>query len=108
MEELSIKDLFNQLCCDRVIKLQLLDKDVANLHSRLCKYRAISDADFGGLGEQNPLIAATDMITCRVVSREHLEDGTKLCVVEFILGARKIRRFTLLPIDSESGGGVIT
>ena len=36
MEELSIKDLFNQLCCDRIIKLQLLDKDVANLHSRLC------------------------------------------------------------------------
>jgi len=102
VEELSAKELFNTLAADRVVKIQITESEAPSLHSRLCKYRASADQDFKQIGETNPLFHSEDQIACRKLSFQHLEDGTKLCIVEFKIVRKQIRRFTMIYSD-ESG-----
>lgn len=105
MEELSAKELFNTLVVDRKVRLQLPEDEVAGLHSRLCKYRAAADLDFKQIGETNPVFHAEDQITCSRLSFQHLEDGTKLCIVEFKVLRKQVRRYTMIVVDDAGGCG---
>ena len=105
MEELSAKELFNTLVVDRKVKLQVPEDEVAGLHSRLCKYRAAADLDFKQIGETNPVFHAEDQITCAKLSFQHLEDGTKLCIVEFKIVRKQVRRYTMISMDSAGDCG---
>lgn len=96
MEELTVRDLFNKLCAEREITMQVGEQDVPNLHSRLCKMRSALDNDFNSIGEANPFITADDRILSKILSRQHLEDGSKLVIVKFSLGVKHIRTFTMI------------
>lgn len=96
MEELTVRDLFNKLCADREITLQVAEADVANLHSRLCKMRAMLDNDFNSIGASNPFVAANERILSKILSFQHLEDNSKLVIVKFSLGIKHIRTFTMI------------
>jgi len=104
MEALSVRELFNQLCAQRRIRLQMCSGEITSLHSRLCRIRAEEDKLLGAIVEENPFLSAKDMIVCKVRSVQHLEDGTELSIVEFSLEERQIRRYTVLPIDEEESG----
>ena len=99
----TVQELYNKLCLDRKVRLQVEESDVANLHSRLCRVRSAEDNLFKAIGEENPMILASSQIYSRVIQHTHLEDGTKMCIVEFVIKAKETRRFTLLPLDSETG-----
>lgn len=101
---LTVQELFNQLCAQRKIKLQLYKAEISSLHSRLCRLRTAEDKLLGAIGEENPLLSSRDMIVSKVCSVFRLEDGTELSIVEFSLEERQLRRYTMLPIDEEESG----
>ena len=105
MEELSAKELFNTLAADRAVRLQVPEAEVAALHSRLCKFRAAADADFKQIGESNPLFHSEDQIACAKLSFQHLEDGTKLCIVEFKIVRKQVRRYQMISMDDAGDCG---
>lgn len=100
---LTVQELFNQLCIDGKVRLQVAEGEGANLHSRLCRIRAAEDKLFSAIGQTNPMLPENSQISSKILQHTHLEDGTKMCIVEFTITTKQTRRFTLLPIDSELG-----
>lgn len=101
--DVTVQELFNQLCAAGKIRLQVQEGEGPNLHSRLCRIRASEDKLFSAIGQSNPMLPENSQISSKVLQHTHLEDGTKMCIVEFSITTKQTRRFTLLPIDSETG-----